>query len=234
MEAPDQIIEYARKLDLVLGDESARKMAEHLEMLEEANERFNLTSIPRADWLWAHLLDSLSCASDLAGCIPGAFADLGAGGGFPGIPLAIASGRYVTLVESVKKKSAFIAEVLVRLEIQGAVEPVRAEELALRAPGSFSAVTARALSGLPSLVELAAPLLGPGGRLICLKGEPQADELAAGARAAKLCGLELVESRRVAVPMTDARRTILTYESVRRPKVKLPRRPGMAQRQPLA
>ena len=234
METPEQIIQCASRMDLVLSRESAQRMAEHLEMMEAANELFNLTSIPRADWLWAHLLDSLSCASDLAGCIPGAFADLGAGGGFPGIPLAIASGRHVTLVESVKKKAAFLEKVLMQLEIQGTVEPVRAEELAIRAPSSFAAVTARALSGLPSLVELAAPLLKQGGRLICLKGDPQADELTAGARAARMCGLELVESRRVAVPMTDARRTILTYESVRRPKVKLPRRSGMAQRQPLA
>lgn len=233
METPEQIIESAGEMGLALTTEAARRMVSHLQLMEAANECFNLTSIPRADWLWAHLLDSLSCAPELEGCAPGPFADLGAGGGFPGIPLALASGREVTLVESVKKKALFLLEVLEMLEMSATVEAVRAEELALRSPGAFTAVTARALSRLPSLVELAAPLLAPGGRLICLKGAPGADELSSGVRAAAICGLELIESRRVAVPMTDASRTILTYQKARRPKVKLPRRLGMAQRQPM-
>jgi 16S rRNA (guanine527-N7)-methyltransferase len=209
-------------------------MARHLELLAIANEKFNLTTIPPGDWLWAHVLDSLSCVPEVCAATEGEMADLGSGGGFPGIPLAIATGRSVVLVESVKKKAAFLEEVLEDVRIAGRVEPVRAEELALRQPGRFTVVTARAVSALPALVELAAPLLKQGGRLICLKGDPRAEELESGARAAEICGLRAVSARRVEVPMTDALRTIVVYERTGRPKVRLPRRPGMAQRQPLA
>lgn len=223
----------ARAFGLDLSAEAAAKMLEHLELLAIANEKFNLTTIPRDEWLCAHVLDSLSCAPEVNDSVPGDFADLGSGGGFPGIPLSIATGREVVLVESVKKKAVFLAEVLTEIRIGGRVAPVRAEELALQEPGVFAVVTARAVSSLPSLVELAAPLLKPGGRLICLKGDPRAEELQSGARAGRICGLAEVCCRRVEVPLTEAIRTIVVYERTGRPQVHLPRRPGTAQKQPL-
>jgi 16S rRNA (guanine527-N7)-methyltransferase len=234
MEAAQSLSEAAQVLGVALSADAAAKMIRHLELLAEANARFNLTTIPREEWLWAHVLDSLSCAPELQEAIAGDFADLGSGGGFPGVPLAIASGREVVLVESVKKKASFLADVLVDIGVAGRVAPVRAEELALREAGEFAAVTARAVSALPSLVELAAPLLKPGGRLICLKGDPRAEELESGAQAAEICGLAYVGARSVDVPLLDARRTIVIYERVGRPRVMLPRRPGAAQKQPLA
>lgn len=234
MDAPEQIAAAAGVMGLNLEPEDATRMSVHLALLAEWNDRFNLTSIPRADWLRGHLLDSLSCTAELDESPAGPFADLGSGAGFPGVPLALVSNRQVVLVESVKKKATFLSEVLLQLQMGGTVEAVRAEELALRTPESFAAVTARALSALPSLVELAAPLLQRGGRLICLKGEPRAEEMDSGVRAAALCGMELVGSRRVTVPTSDARRTIVVYVKTGRSKIKLPRRPGMAQKQPLA
>jgi 16S rRNA (guanine527-N7)-methyltransferase len=221
-------------MGLPLSPEAADKMVKHLDLLRAANERFNLTAIKEEDWLWAHILDSLSCVPEVEASLAGPLADLGSGGGFPGLPVALATGRDVTLVESVKKKAAFLADVMAALSLSGRVEAVRAEELALREGAAFSVVTARALSALASLVELGSPLLKRGGRLICLKGDPRAEELESGATAARLCGMSYSGNRAVAIPGSDATRTIVVYERTGPATIHLPRRTGLAQRQPLA
>lgn len=224
----------AATMGLMVSLEAAHKMVRHLDLLRAANERFNLTTIKEGDWLWAHILDSLSCVPEVEASIAGPLADLGSGSGFPGVPVALETGRDVTLVESVKKKAAFLADVVIAIDLPGRVEPVRAEELALSEVGSFSVVTARAVSTLASLVELGSPLLKRGGRLICLKGDPRAEELESGAAAATLCGMSYEGSRAAVIPGSDARRTIVVYERTGPAKIHLPRRAGMAQRQPLA
>ncbi|MDO8963554.1 MAG: 16S rRNA (guanine(527)-N(7))-methyltransferase RsmG [Coriobacteriia bacterium] len=209
-------------------------LARHLEAVEEANQHFNLTTIKPDQGVELHVLDSAAACAVLQSAPGGRFADIGSGAGFPGIPLSVLSERDVVLVESVRKKGAFLQRVTEELRLQATVHQVRAEELA-KAPGmSFAAVTARALSSLPALVELSAPLLQDGGLLICLKGEPTTDELERGSLAAVRCGLQRVSYERVQVPFLDAARTLVVYRKVGRPRIALPRRPGMAQRQPLA
>lgn len=209
-------------------------LARHLDMVDEANRAFNLTRVDPESAVALHIVDSLLALPQLDDAPPGRFADIGSGAGFPGIPLAVLSGREVSLVESVKKKAAFLERVVAELRLKATVHPTRAEELASEAPGAYSAVTARALSALPSLVELAAPLLADGGRLVALKGRPEPEELARGVRAAALCGLTEVQVAERALPGTDIVRTIVVYQRTGRPTVRLPRRPGAAQRDPLA
>jgi 16S rRNA (guanine527-N7)-methyltransferase len=194
----------------------------------------NLTSIDAADAVALHVLDSLTALRALQAAPMGPFADLGSGPGYPGIPLSIVSGRAVALVESVKKKASFLERVIGDLRLEATVHPIRAEELALEMPGRFSAVTARALSSLPALVELATPLLAPGGVLICMKARLDDEELRRGDLAGALCGLQRESIDRVSVPGIDVERTIVTYRRSSLSRVRLPRRPGMAQRQPLA
>lgn len=216
------------------GPEQSAQLIAHLDLVAEANASFNLTTISAEDAIKMHVLDSAAAAPFLQSAPEGGFADLGSGAGFPGIPLAILSGREVTLVESVKKKAAFLERVAADLCLKATVRPVRAEELAQERPGSFSVVTARALSSLPSLVELASPLLCAGGLLICLKGRPDDIELARGDAAGALCGMRREESIAVKVPGLDAARTVVVYRRLRKSRTRLPRRNGMAQRQPMA
>jgi 16S rRNA (guanine527-N7)-methyltransferase len=209
-------------------------LARHLSLVLETNEVLNLTSIDARDSVPLHVLDSASALPFLAEAPAGAFADLGSGPGYPGVPLAVLSGRPVTLVESVRKKAAFLERVVEALRLEATVHPFRAEELASEHPGSFAAVTARALSALPSLVELGAPLLVPGGLLVCLKGRPDEEELRRGDVVSRRCGLKRIETTAVDVPGVDAARTLVVYRRIGVSAVKLPRRNGMAQRQPLA
>jgi len=214
--------------------EQGASLLRHLELVYETNQALNLTAIPRGDAVPMHVLDSLSSLPFVASAPDGRLADLGSGAGFPGIPLAIMTGREVALVESVRKKATFLERVSEDLCLKATVHAVRAEELAQQQSGAFSVVTARALSALPSIVELAAPLLGAGGLLVCLKGEPTDEELSRGDRVALKCGMKRTAAQSVSVPGVSGARTLVVYAKTGTPSVKLPRRNGMAQRQPLA
>ena len=106
-------------------------------------------------------------------------ADLGTGPGLPGIPLAIAApGLRVTLVEANGKKARFLREAVRTLGLANA-EVAQARIEALDQPGAFDAITARALATLPQILELGGRLVGPGGKLLALKGTRPGEEIAA-------------------------------------------------------
>jgi len=221
-------------IGLRLDDSVVALLVEHLELVYAANAQLNLTRITPEDAPLLHVIDSLLAAASLAECPHGRFADLGSGAGFPGIPLAIVSGRPAALVESVKKKAVFLEHAISVLRLDSTVRAVRAEELAETDAAGFSVVLARALSSLPSLVELAAPLLVEEGVLIALKARPEAKEFERGRAAARLCGM--VEDRLVkaGIPGSGSVRTLVLYRRHGRATLNLPRRAGMAQRKPLA
>ncbi|MCL2655175.1 MAG: class I SAM-dependent methyltransferase, partial [Coriobacteriia bacterium] len=109
----------------------------------------------------------------------------------------------------------------------------RAEEFAQGRRGAYAVVIARALASLPSLVELASPLLRMGGHLIALKGQSQADEIARADQAAKATGLSLSGHRAYSLPSGE-HRTVIVYEKINQAQLELPRQAGYAQRRPLA
>ncbi|MFZ5853662.1 MAG: 16S rRNA (guanine(527)-N(7))-methyltransferase RsmG [Chloroflexota bacterium] len=140
-----------------------------------------------------HVLDSLSALPLLRRHGVDAVLDLGSGGGFPGLPLALAlPARRALLVESVAKKARFLATVTTALGIDDlvAVAPIRAEALAAdpRQRGVWPAVVARAVASLAELAELAFPLLGPNGLLVAWKRLPLDVELARAAPALAAVG----------------------------------------------
>jgi 16S rRNA (guanine527-N7)-methyltransferase len=120
--------------------------------------------------------------------------DLGSGGGFPGMVLAIVRPEIeVHLLDATAKKTAFLSEVAERLAVPVRVHTGRAEELAageLRA--SFDIVTARAVAPLERLVAWGMPFLAPGGLLCAVKGERWAEELAVAAPAIARAGASVV------------------------------------------
>jgi 16S rRNA (guanine527-N7)-methyltransferase len=155
----------------------------HVRLLLAWNDAINLTAIrDPAEVATAHVIDSLAAVPLLDAV--GARLDLGSGGGFPGLPLSVALGaERVLLVDSVGKKARFLAVVIeaVGLEATTAAERARAETLAFepRDREAWEVVTVRAVAPLADLVELALPLLAPGGMLVAWKGASADDELAA-------------------------------------------------------
>jgi 16S rRNA (guanine527-N7)-methyltransferase len=175
-------------LRLDLDDTDRARLRDHVRLLLGWNEAINLTAIrDPVTAATAHILDSLSAAPLLRSERVTAFVDLGSGGGFPGIPLAIAlPAEHAVLVESIGKKAGFLQTAVAALGLGGVVEvrSRRAEEIAARGDGrTWPAVVARAVAALPRLVELAMPLLDVGGLLVAWKRLPFEDELDAGRRA---------------------------------------------------
>jgi len=154
----------------------------HLRLLLAWTGAVNLTAIrdPRAA-VAAHVLDALSAVGLLRDEGVRALLDLGSGGGYPGLPLAIAlPAERAGLVESIAKKARFLEAAVAGLGLAGRVDVARerAESLAAdpRHRERWPAVTARAVAGLPELVELAFPLLAPGGLLVAWKGSAIEEE----------------------------------------------------------
>lgn len=195
----------------------------------------NLTSIKdlnKAKVL--HLEDSLSALSELENAPDGPYADIGSGGGFPGVPLGIATGRQTLLVDSVKKKMDAVQAILKDLDIRNIeVSSSRIEELSIDHNHEFSVITARALSSLPTLLELASPLLAINGQLISLKSHVSEDELQWAEALKDKLGMELISKRDFYLSDGQTFRSILTFQKTREAAIKLPRKVGIAQKRPL-
>ena len=195
----------------------------HLELVIEENKVTNLTRI--VDWESAqvlHVEDSLAGLPEVEEALEGPYLDMGSGAGFPGIPLAIMTGR--------ETLHSFAAE----LGIDDIVSTYhgRIEDLALQQPNHFSLVTARALSSLASLLELASPLLTKGGRLVCYKTHSESEELEHAREIARKLGMEFVSSRGFTLSDGETSRAIIVFRKRCNPSMKLPRRVGMAQKKP--
>lgn len=153
----------------------------------------------------AHVVDSLTALPTLREHGVERFLDLGSGGGYPGLPLAAAlPARQTLLIEPIRKKAAFLTTATAAIGLQDAVmaAAVRAEALAAdsRHRGRWPAVTARAVAGLGELVELAFPLLRPGGILVAWKRDDLKGEWAAAERAVTAMGGGTLELLPVTAP----------------------------------
>lgn len=201
------------------------------------NGRFNLTAITDPDdILVKHFLDSLSL---LTVCDPpvARVLDIGAGAGFPGIPLKIARSRWqVTLLEATGKKVTFLKHVIETLHLDG-IEAIhgRAEELA-RHPddrGGFDIVTARAVAALPVLLEYAAPYCRVGGQMIFPKKGALREELLEGKRAARQLGAVFKADVPVTLPGLDDGRRLLVWEQCASCPAQYPRGGSVMAKKPL-
>lgn len=211
-------------------------MYQYLDLILEANKTTNLTRITDHDEAkLLHIEDSLVGLPEVDDAPAGMYGDLGSGGGFPGVPLALASGRQTLLIDSVKKKMTLVQQVLDELGLSAQISTFdgRIEILGQQQPRSFAVLTARALSRLVALLELSSPLLIKGGRLVCYKAQVAEDELKEARAVESLLGMRLISCRDTILSDDETRRTILVFEKVGKAQLKLPRRVGLAQKSPL-
>lgn len=211
-------------------------MNSYLEALLEANKTTNLTRISSVEEAKVlHLEDSLVALDEINAAPEGLYADLGSGGGFPGVPLALATGRQTLLVDSVQKKMNIVGAILEDLNLSEHIDTYagRIEDLARERPREFSVVTARALSKLSVLMELASPLLKKGGMLVCYKANIQPDEWEHALEMQDTLALQLKSDRTLLLSDGETQRRIVAFEKKGSPRIKLPRKVGMAQKKPL-
>ena len=231
----DELLELSSSLDIVFSRESAELCVEHLLYVVQVNEYINLTRITDLhEALILHILDSLTLNRFIPQGVSKVL-DMGTGAGFPGIPLAITNDVSIELLDSVGKKikadNAFIKQLELD-NVQGFHD--RIESYANTQRGSFDLVVARALAGLPILIEYATPFLSTNGSLLVSKGNPSVEEFETGLKVAKICGLELRDNFEFDLPNNLGHRQILRFQRVSAPSVKLPRANGEARRNPLA
>src|SRR3954452_3947420 len=198
------------ELALALPDAARAAIDGHARLLLAWTTAINLTAIrdPAAVAV-AHVVDSLAALPVLREAGADRFIDIGSGSGYPAIPLAAAYPAVrALLLEPIGKKARFLSVVAAATGLATTVEaaPVRAEALAAdrRHRGLWPAVTARAVAPLPELVELAVPLLAPGGSLIAWKRGDITDEVAAAERALAALGGGSIELRPVSASGLDA------------------------------
>ena len=222
--------------NIELPSDQMEILACHLALVIRKNETVNLTRITSVeDGAYLHVVDSLLLRGAFDAAPSGRFVDVGTGAGFPGIPLAVTTGRPALLLDSVGKKVAAVQEFVRELGLDGSVEARqdRVEDLGRTQRGQYAVVTARAVAQANVLVEYAAPLLRKGGRLVVAKARPSEDEVTAAKRAARLCGMRFVSRETFELPDGRGHREVLSYERVGKPSLRLPRAVGMAKRSPL-
>jgi len=205
----------------------------YLDALLEANKSFNLTSITEPDEAWMrHVFDSLTLMPFLADLQRGArVADVGSGGGAPGVPLAIAMpGLRLTLIESTGKKARFLETTAERLALTNVdVVNDRAESVG-QDPAHrerYSAVLARALGRVVVAAELTVPLAAPGGRVLLIKGAKAEEEIEEAAAALDALRAEVSALERTPTGV------IVALEKTGPAPRKYPRRPGEPKRAPI-
>lgn len=222
-----------------LSEKQLAQLARHWQLLSAAAQHFNLTAIADdAEAAEKHYFDCLLALPALAGAAAGAqVADIGSGGGFPGLVLAVACPQLqFTLIEATGKKCAFLQDCCNQLGLANVrVLTMRAEE-AGRAPdlrAAFAYATARAVAPLAVLAEYALPLLRVGGRLVAFKGANHAAEQAAASHALQLLQAEAEAPLLFTLPQSGEQRALLSIRKCGETPEKYPRRPGMPAKRPL-
>jgi len=189
-------------LGLPLPHDAQEKLLAYVELLAKWNKTYNLTAIRDPDKMISHhLLDSLAVLAHLP---PGALADVGAGGGLPGIALAIAEpARRVTLNDANHKKAAFLQQAIIELRLANA-EVYAGRVQAWRPAQKFACVIARGFAELAEFIATCRHLVAPGGVLAAMKGVYPAAELERVP-----AGADCRDVRRLRVPLLDAERHLV-------------------------
>ena len=154
---------------------SAKLLVDFLKLLDKWNNVYNLTSIsPKEMWVSAHIYDSLSIST----MIPiGSVLDVGAGGGFPGIPLAITQPqREFALLDRSQKKTSFLRQAVIELGLNN-VKIITSRIEAYKTDRLFDVIVSRAFSDLRPFVESVERLLSPTGVLLAMKGKNPTSEI---------------------------------------------------------
>lgn len=213
---------------------------EYLRRVLDINQHINLTNIntfEEASLL--HIEDSLSIMEEVNTSIEGELIDLGSGGGFPGVPIAIQSERNTVLIDSVKKKMEAVDNILSSMNLNNiSVSCLRIEEYTTSNIKRFSVAVSRAMTSIPSLLELASPLLKKNGSLIIMKANKQDYDKYDEDIALEKLGMKQTSYREYSLRNEstgkEINRSVYVFDKVRPATVDLPRRNGVAQKRPIS
>lgn len=235
---PQEFYDLLAQEGFHLSDKQKHQFESYFNLLVEWNQKINLTAITdKNDVYLKHFYDSL--APVLQGLItdsPIKLLDIGAGAGFPSLPMKILCPQLdITIIDSLNKRINFLNLLAEELELTGVhFYHGRAEDFgqdkSFRA--SYDIVTARAVARMQVLSELTIPFLKVNGQLLALKAAAADQELIQAQGALKLLFAKVTENRTYQLPMGD-QRTITIVEKKKETPNKYPRRAGLPNKKPL-
>lgn len=230
----------AADLGIQLNPRQIKCFQLYYETLADWNQRVNLTTVIEPEEVQTrHFVDSLTTAQVIPKAMldGGRFADVGSGGGFPGVPLKIAFPAIsITLIEATAKKAAFL------LNLKSVLSPLDVEVLAERVEtlarqphlrDGFDCVLTRAVASMSVLAELTLPLCRTGGIVVAQKSLGVEEELKAAEKAIEKLGGGVKDVREVAVAGILTPRVLVVLEKRRPTPERYPRRPGIPSKRPL-
>ena len=220
------------QLGLALSEETQDTLCAFGAAVVEQNKVMNLTAITDPEQVAKlHLLDSLSllAVEDLKGK---RIIDVGCGAGFPGVPVKIACPEAeLTLLDSLGKRMAWLEQVLPTLGVQAECLTARAEEAVTNRREQYDIATSRAVARLNILLELTAPYVKVGGKVLAMKGAAAQEELAEAKNAIVRLGLKL--EKVLEFPVDGASHSVIVLKKVAPTPAQYPRRYAKIKQNPL-
>lgn len=231
-------IQYLSVKGIDLSDQQIRQFETYYHFLIEWNQKINLTAITEKDEVYLkHFYDSLIplWVFDIPeNC---KLVDVGAGAGFPSIPIKIVRPDIdLTIIDSLNKRINFLDHLIQALDLTGVTAVHSRAEDAGQNPAyreQFDIATARAVAALNVLTELCLPLVRKGGAFLALKGQASSQEIAEADKAIKVLGGKFEEEFIETLPIEDANRSIVYIRKTLDTPKKYPRKAGKPNKQPI-
>jgi len=219
-------------LGLALSPEAQNNLCAFGAAVVEQNKVMNLTAITEPDRVAKlHLLDSISLLT-LEDLSHKRVIDVGCGAGFPGVPLKIACPQMqLTLLDSLGKRMSWLETVLPQLGVEADCVTARAEEAVATRREQYDYATSRAVARLNILLELTAPYVKVGGKVLAMKGTAAREELAEAKNAIKKLGLQLEQVAEF--PVEDTAHTVIVLKKIAPTPAQYPRRYAKIKQTPL-
>ncbi|MEG0376937.1 MAG: 16S rRNA (guanine(527)-N(7))-methyltransferase RsmG [Eubacterium sp.] len=223
----EKIMRGGKACGIPITEDQAVLLSAYMERLLEANKEINVTRITDPDdFIEKHILDSLTCLEfikDKAGDI----LDVGTGGGFPGVPLAIMlKDAKITMMDATGKKLKLIESICSNIGIENvSFLHGRAEEMG-RDPfyrETYTCVVSRAVANLCLLSELCLPLVRTGGQFLALKGKNYLEELEEGERAINGLGGKIIAKESRLLLQSDLVHVIILVDKIKNTPEEFPR-----------
>ena len=237
---PDKFIEELSKHNIDLTEKQKKQFQLYFEDLIETNKHVNLTRITEEkDVYLKHFYDSITPLFEFGDVFKEnmTLCDVGAGAGFPSIPIKIIMPSLkITIVDSLAKRLTFLKGLVEKLGLSD-VELVhgRAEDVGQNSKyrEKFDLVTARAVANMTVLSEYCLPLVKKDGYFIALKGPKAEDELKTGQKALSVLGGKLIKDKELTLPNSDEERTLVLIKKIKNTPKKYPRQAGTPRKTPI-
>lgn len=228
----------ANDVGLVLTDEQYGQFIKYMRLVQEWNEKINLTAITEdEEFVKKHFIDCIKAFKSNAIKEAKTIIDVGTGAGFPGVPIAILHpAAKITLLDSLNKRINFLNLVVKELDLKNVVTIHSRAEDGARNPElreKFDVATSRAVANMAVLSEFCMPYVKKNGYFVALKGPSIEEELTNGSNAIKILGGELKNIIEVSVEETDLKHNIVEILKINNcPKI-YPRKAGTVTKKPL-